>query len=84
VDDLIDQDWELRRSLSSCEPKWLREFEYVLIAPDPLREDLERYLIKQPNLADLAQLLAMADTDKVVRLRLLRAIRDIKASSSRR
>jgi len=84
VDDLIDEDWELRKSLAACEPKWLRELEYVLIAPDPLREDLERYLIKRPDLADLAQLLAMAETDKVLRLRLLRAIRDIKASSSQR
>ena len=33
--------------------------------------------VAEPALADLATLLAMADTDEVVRLRLLRAIRDL-------
>jgi hypothetical protein len=33
----------------------------------------------RPGSEDLAQLIAMADTDETVRLRLLRAIRDIGA-----
>jgi hypothetical protein len=82
VDDLIDEDWELRKSLSAFDPEWIRELEFVLNAPEDFREELERYLIVRPDLSDLAQLLAMVDTDKVVRLRLLRAIRDIEASSS--
>jgi hypothetical protein len=36
-----------------------------------------RQMVGRPELADLAQLIAMADTDEVVRLRLLRAIRDV-------
>jgi hypothetical protein len=34
----------------------------------------------RPDLADLAQLIAMADIDQVVRLRLLRGLRDLGAS----
>ena len=82
--DLINEDWELRKSLAACDPGWTRELEYVLNAPASFREELERYLIARPDFSDLAQLLAMADTDMVVRLRLLRAIRDIQASSSPR
>jgi hypothetical protein len=33
----------------------------------------------KPTFADLATLIAFADTDEVVRLRLLRAIRDLSA-----
>jgi hypothetical protein len=40
---------------------------------------LLRQLIAQPQLGDLVTLIAMADTDEVIRLRLLRAIRDVSA-----
>jgi hypothetical protein len=39
-----------------------------------------RALTARPASADLATLIAMADTDEVVRLRLLRAIRDLGAT----
>ena len=43
-----------------------------------------RALTARPTAADLATLIAMADTDEVVRLRLLRAIRDLGAKSGGR
>jgi hypothetical protein len=45
---------------------------------DPIdRTEILRGLTARPASADLATLIAMADTDEVVRLRLLRAIRDL-------
>jgi hypothetical protein len=37
-----------------------------------------RQMVARPDLGDLAQLIAMADTDEVVRLRLLRSLRDLR------
>jgi hypothetical protein len=76
VDRLIDEDWELRKSLAACDPAWVGELEFVLNAPETYRSDLRRLVAARPNLADLGELLAMADANEVVRLRLLRAIRD--------
>jgi hypothetical protein len=45
--------------------------------PPARRDVLLRSWVGRPERADLAQLIAMADTDEVVRLRLLRAIRDL-------
>jgi hypothetical protein len=77
MDDLLDENRELREHLAPFGVGALRELEGVLNAPQTYRDDLLRQMIARPDLADLAQLLAMADTDKVVRLRLLRAIRDV-------
>ena len=46
-------------------------------APQPYRDELLRAMLARPGLHDLATLIAMADTDEVVRLRLLRALRDL-------
>jgi hypothetical protein len=46
-------------------------------SPSTDRTDILRALTARPASADLATLIAMADTDEVVRLRLLRAIRDL-------
>ncbi len=47
--------------------------------PQSDRTEILRALAARPASADLATLIAMADTDEVVRLRLLRAIRDLGA-----
>jgi hypothetical protein len=78
VDYLIDEDVELRRSLAACDPAWVRELEFVLNAPQTYRADLRHRAAARPDLVDLAELLAVADTNEVVRLRLLRAIRDLE------
>jgi hypothetical protein len=77
--DPLDEDRQLREGLAPLGPVWLSELQFVLNAPEAYREDLRRHLIARPDLSDLAQLLAMASADKVVRMRLLRAIRDIEA-----
>jgi hypothetical protein len=47
------------------------------IAPSTDRTPVLRALTTRPSSAGLATLIAMADTDEVVRLRLPRAIRDL-------
>ena len=76
---LIEEDWELRRALTACDPEWVRELELVLNDPKADREELRRLVDTRPNLAELGELLAVADTNEVVRLRLLRAIRDLES-----
>jgi hypothetical protein len=63
------------RLIPSCDPAALAELRRILEASD--RTPILRALTARPASADLAQLIAMADTHKVVRLRLLRAIRDL-------
>jgi hypothetical protein len=53
-----------------------RCFQDVLTWPQPSRDKLSRSLVGRSAAEPLVQLIALADTDKVVRLRLLRAIRD--------
>jgi hypothetical protein len=48
----------------------------MLTRPQPSRDALLRSLVGRPELEPLAQLIAIADTDKVARLRLLRTLRD--------
>lgn len=57
----------------------LAELRRVLEAPGPYRTAVLQALTARPASAELATLIAMADTDEVVRLRLLRAIRDLGA-----
>jgi DNA-binding GntR family transcriptional regulator len=56
----------------------LGELRHVLEAQGTYRTAVLRALTARPASADLATLIAMADTDEVVRLRLLRAIRDLR------
>jgi len=79
VERLIDEDWGLRKSLAACDPAWVGELAFVLNAPETYRNDLRQLVAARPDLADLGELLAMADTNEVIRLRLLRAIRDIES-----
>jgi hypothetical protein len=57
------------------------ELERFLRADPSVREAGLRALVARPDLSDLATLLAMAQTNEVVRLRLLRAIRDAKRNA---
>ena len=75
--DIFDEDASLRRNLAALGPDALRELRTILEAPQPYRDELLRAMLARPGLHDLATLIAMADSDKVVRLRLLRALRDL-------
>ncbi len=74
---LIDEDADLRSGLAALGPAALRELREVLTWPQRRRDDLLRVLVGRPGAEPLAQLIAIADTDKVAQLRLLRAIRDL-------
>ena len=75
--DPLDEDADVRSHLAALGPDALAELRRILEAPD--RTPVLRALTARPASADLATLIAMADTDEVVRLRLLRAIRDLGA-----
>lgn len=76
--DLLDEDADLRRNLAALGPDALRELRPILEAPAPYRDAVSRALVARPAASELATL-AMADTDEIVRLRLLRALRDLGA-----
>jgi hypothetical protein len=77
VDDLTDEDRELGDNLGALGAEALRQLRSVLTSPQPSRQALSRSLIGRPDLEPLAQLLAIAATDEVARLRLLRTLRDL-------
>lgn len=54
----------------------VRELQRLLTADPEVLNNALRALVARPDLSNLAQLLALASTDEVARLRLLRAIRD--------
>jgi hypothetical protein len=74
---LDDEDADLREDLAALGPGALADLRRVFEGPQTYRDALLRQFIARPQLAELATLIAMADTDEVVRLRLLRAIRDV-------
>ena len=76
--DLLDEDADIR-SLAALGPAALAELRRILGGPSTYREAVLCRLMARPTSADLATLIAMADTDEVVRLRLLRAIRELGA-----
>ncbi|MEX0983919.1 MAG: hypothetical protein WD096_02595 [Actinomycetota bacterium] len=77
MSDLLDEDVELRGSLAALGDGALGELRALLTGPQEGRDRLLVSLVARPQLKDLATLISMADTDPVVRLRLLRAIRDL-------
>jgi hypothetical protein len=77
MDDLVDEDRGLREHFATFGPEALRELEGVLDWPQTHRDEILRQMVARPDLAELAQLIALADIYEVVRLRLLRAIRDL-------
>lgn len=75
---MFDEDADIREHLAALGPGALDELRRILEQKDSTyRTTVLRALAARPAYADLATLIAMADTDEVVRLRLLRAIRDI-------
>ena len=73
----FDEDAGLRSGLDALGPAALSELRDVLTWAQPPRDALLRSLVGRPRAEPIAQLIAIADTDEVARLRLLRAIRDI-------
>lgn len=63
--------------MAALGPGALAEPRGILEAPSTDRTETLRALTARPASADLATLIAMADTDEIVRVRPLRAIRDI-------
>lgn len=76
---MFDEDADVRGHLAALGPVALAELRRVLEAPGPYRTAVLRALTARPASAELATVIAMADTDEIVRLRLLRAIRDLGA-----
>ena len=76
---MIDEDADIRSNLAPLGPAALRELQDVLTWPGSRRDALLRSLVGRPEHEPLAQPIAMADTDKVARVQLLRAIRDVNA-----
>jgi hypothetical protein len=68
--------FELHR-VASLGPAALADLRRVLEGPSTYRNEILKALMARPGSDDLATLIAMADTDETVRLRLLRAIRDL-------
>ena len=65
----IDEDADLRSNLAALGPDSLRELQNVLTWPQPMRDALARSLVGRSAAEPLAQLIAIAETDKVARLR---------------
>jgi hypothetical protein len=82
IADPFDED-DIRSHLAVLGPAALAELRRILEAPSTDRTEILRALTARPVSADLATLIAMADTDEVVRLRLFRAIRDLGVSRRR-
>jgi hypothetical protein len=77
MSDPFEEDAEIRSHLAALIPAALDELRRVLEAPGTYRTAVLRALTARPASAELATLIAMSDTDEVVRLRLRRAIRDL-------
>ena len=75
--DLLDEDADIRTHLAALGPAALGQLRDILEAPSTYRTAILRRLMVEPGAGDLATLIAMADDDEVIRLRLLRAIRDL-------
>ena len=63
----IVEDADLRSNLAALDS--LRELQNVLTWPQPMRDALARSLVGRSAAEPLAQLIAIAETDKVARLR---------------
>lgn len=75
--DLIEDDRQLRHDLAALSPAVLAGIRDVLTWPQERRSATLRSWMSRPEGADLAELVSIADADELVRLRMLRAIRDL-------
>lgn len=73
----LDADRELRDGLAAMGPAALASLRRILLASAEDRDALLRSLVDRADARSAVQLLAIAGTDEVARLRLLRAIRDL-------
>ena len=75
--DLFDEDADIRSNLAALGPAALSDLRRIPEAPTADRNAVLRGLTARARVRDLDTLIAMADTDEVVRLRLLPAIHDL-------
>jgi hypothetical protein len=75
--DPFDEDREIRDGLSVLPLDTRVQLERVLEWPSDKLDELLRQLVGRPDLEYLATLISMADTSNEVRLRVLRALRDL-------
>ena len=75
--DPLDEDVDLRITLAALGPAILRELQDMLTWPDPRGDALLRSLVGRVGAEPIAQVMAIADSYNVARLRLLRAMGDI-------
>jgi len=74
---VLDEDTDLAIHLSALGRGALMELRGILEASAIYRGEFRRALIARRDHAELSTLIAMADTDETVRLRLLEAMRDL-------
>ena len=75
--DRFNQDADIRSDLAALDPVALSELGRIREVPSPYRTQVLQALMARTTSSDLATLFAMADTDEMIQLRLLRAIRDL-------
>ena len=82
---MTDEDADLRSDLAALGPQGFAALGRILSDPDKLDAAPGQLLAEPqtPRVHDLSTFVAMAATDEVVRLRLLRAIRDLGALDTR-
>ena len=73
----MDEDADLRIHLAALGPGALADLRRVLEGSADYRREILVALMQRPAYGDLATMIAIADTDELVRLRLLQAIRDL-------
>ena len=74
---MLDEDTDLALQLKALGRGALIELRGILEASATYRGEFLRALIARRDLAQLSPMVAMADTDETVRLRLLEAMRDL-------
>ena len=76
--DPFDQNADIRSDLAALDPTALADLRRILEVPSPYRTQVLQALMARTTSSDLATLIVMADTDEMIQLRLLRAIRDLE------
>jgi hypothetical protein len=76
---MLDEDADIRAGLAVLNPAALADLRRVLEAPSTYRNEILKAVMAWPGSDEIATLIAMADTDETVRLRLLRAMRELEA-----
>ena len=77
MSDLSDDDQKLREGLAVLPAEVRTDLERVLNWPPAKRDRLVQQMTARPDLEHVATLVAIASTDEIIRLRLLRALRAV-------